>query len=227
MISEELLQEAAKEAGTALSASLPAPSQCDCTPPPAFTRRMKRLIHSLKHPTLYRSLRTAAIFFLACALSSALLLASNPSARASFVGWLTRQVQNAIEYSFPENDLVPMGETAYRPSWIPEGYTEYKTQLSTGSGSISYIDEELNRIGSFGFAHAASTARMYVIPEGSIFKTVMLGDIQADLYLSDDPAVSNSIVWEDPEKQVCFMATFHGDENVLIKIAESVIEYMP
>ena len=224
MISDEMLRAAASDAGAALLASLP--GEAPCAPPPRFERRMRRLIRRAAHPVLYPTLRTAACFALAVLLGGSLLLTAIPEARAAFFGWVSRQLSNMIVYDFTDREFAETPDVLYRPTWLPEGYTEYASQESETSGMIIYQNQE-NQLCSFTYAFASGSAKLHIIPDGEIQHTVQVGNIQADIYLSEDPSDSNSIIWEDPISNTLFSVTLPADEDVLIQIAESVTDQTP
>jgi len=58
--------------------------------------------------------------------------------------------------------------------------------------------------------------------ESATVKRVAIGDIHADLYITNAPDNSNAIAWTDTESNTLFLISSGEDETALIKMAENI-----
>ena len=83
-----------------------------------------------------------------------------------------------------------------------------------------YVDQQGLGL-SFDFLY---DGKSYAMVEGYEHKQVMLGDVQADIFLDPRGEHSNDIIWKDPNGDVCFIISAFAEEEQLIRLALSVKE---
>ena len=186
---------------------------------PAFEKKMKKLIRRTDHPIRYRVVQAAACFLLA-ALLGGTVLAISPEARAAFVGWVREVYETWFVYRFEGESNNVISETQYRPTWLPEGYSQTLVPELDDQVNVLYTDDAGDII-LFAYSNRASS--LYLFPQGETesFK-VMVKDISADFYVDKDPTEANLLVWESPENDLIYWIAANLSMDDMIKIAKSV-----
>ena len=221
-ISEERLRQAVCEAGDLLDASLPDADQCSHEFSPAFTEKMDRLLHRRKRRTLYRNLQRAACLFLIFLLGSAVLLSTNAQARQVVFGWVREKVEDAQQY-FHQGPVTPAEDIVAYQITVPEEYHLDSGMWMETNVNEYYLNEDALYI-SFSYLYETinSGGNLFIMDEGAEKKTVSVHGMQADLYLSFDPAASNTLVWFDTNTGALLEVSAFLDEDALIALAETV-----
>lgn len=214
MITDAMLREAAGEAERFLLAHLPEPQPHQFSP--RFERRMQKLISRAKHPVRHQVLRYVAAVLLAILTLFGAVSAISPAVRAEIGSWFA-------EDSFlaqPSGDLALEEWKNYNLTWMPEGYTEQST-VPLGYGVVhSYTDNE-NRTLRFSYFYSGKLSSSV---QGYEHKKVMLGEVQADLFLSPYVEKESKIIWKSPDGHVLFQITAYADDDQLVQMALSVEE---
>jgi len=112
-------------------------------------------------------------------------------------------------------------DLVYTLADIPEGYTLFADHSDPGHGMVVYANAE-GQLLSFQYTADTGESAMYLDSESAEKSTVMVGSTSADLYLSASPEESSSIVWIDGETDYLLTIMGFFDEEVLVKLAESV-----
>ena len=215
MITDKQLREAAGAAEEHLLSQLPEPAEPH-TFSPGFERKMKRLMARAVHPVRYRAMRYAAAAMLVVVTVFGGVLAVSPEVRAAVGSWF----KGGAFISSPSGKVPVAERKDFCLTWIPEGYTEYD-EVETDSGKI-YLYANQQGFGlSFSFMYSGKS---YANVEGYEQKQVLLGDVQADIFLDPHREESNAIIWKDPEGNILFSVSAFGDEEMLIQLALSVKE---
>ena len=91
-----------------------------------FNKEMDRLVAlSKKQKKPARRFQRIAAMFAVVLIGVSSFVAVNAEARAAFIGWIKELTDDYLIYRY-EGDPVPTVEpTLYRPTWIPEGYSEF------------------------------------------------------------------------------------------------------
>lgn len=215
MITDKQLREAAGEAEEFLLSHLPEPQEPH-TFSPGFERKMKRLMARAVHPVRYRAMRYAAAALLVVVTVFGGVLAVSPEVRAAVGSWF----DGGAFISSPSGKVPVAERKDFCLTWIPEGYAEYDIWESETGGSYIYVDEN-DRFLRFKYLY---DGKSYANVEGYEHKQVMLGDVQADIFLDPRDEHSNDIIWKDPNGDVCFIISAFADEDQLIQLALSVKE---
>ena len=124
---------------------------------------------------------------------------------------------------FSEGDASEYSPKRYEIGWLPEGCLLLdQTELPDG-GVLVYVDGDGNIL-QFSYTYNIGESVLYVGEDGFTYHETTVSGYSADLYLSDDPSQSNALVWVGADGHVLFLITAHGDEETLIRMAESVFE---
>lgn len=225
-ITDDMLREAAAEAGYALARSLPAPEACEHDFSPRFLRKMRPLLRTgrpARHPVLRRTV--AAV--LALVVSASVWLSVDMDARASLLSWVRTQRENGIfSYRFAGSDqqeAVPL----YLPTWVPEGFVEAERDIKNWNAWVLYTGPDNNYF-SVDSTWIQDGTGMAVIPYPGQELTpvpVSVNGLPGDLYLSADPETgrgSNNLVWFDDQAHIYFGIDSSLDGETMLRIAQSV-----
>ena len=189
---------------------------------PAFERKMKKLLRRGRHPVLYRALRGAACFLLVLLLSGCAVLAVSAEAREVFAGWVREVYENAFVYRFyGEAQGESNADTAYRLTWLPEGYREAERPDLAGMGNVLYRDDAGGLV-VLAYATDPEAFSLSVYPEHATVRKTQVHGRPADLYLDEQEGNRNLIVWTEEETGQFFYVSGPQGEDELVKMAESV-----
>ena len=121
-----------------------------------------------------------------------------------------------------EAQKIPKPQATYRPTWLPEGYSQSLVREPEDVVNIMYASDAGPMI---IFAYSNSASSLHLIPQGEteLFK-VMVNDTPADFYLDNDTTKANCLVWESPENDLIYWIAANLPMDDLIRIAESVQE---
>lgn len=221
MISDERLREAARQAEENLLASLPKPEECEATFSPEYKRKMKKLARRTDHPVRYWVQKAVACILLTILIGGGSVLAFNTEARAAFVGWVREVYETWFVYRFEGESSNVIGDTQYRPTWLPEGYSQTLVPELDDQVNVLYTNDVGNMI-IFAYSNSSSSLALYTQGDTTKSTKVMVKGVPADLYLEEDDAHSNCLVWENPQNSIIYWIVANLPEDTIIQIAESV-----
>ena len=211
MITDEMLKEAAGEAEAMGLADLPREHE--------FSEDFQRRVNRAKYRRLHRgsgAVRCVTLVLVACLTVFGGALALSPEVRAEVGSWFKGDA-----FISSPSGKVPVAERKdFCLTWIPEGYTVYDVVEMSYGKTYLYVDQQGLGL-SFDFLY---DGKSYAMVEGYEHKQVMLGDVQADIFLDPRGEHSNDIIWKDPNGDVCFIISAFAEEEQLIRLALSVKE---
>lgn len=225
MSSDDRLRAAAKIAGDAILTSYIADVEPDHQFSPEFEQKIDLLIHGTvsQEKSRHSLLQKVAGIILAIAVGSGIWLAVDTDTRAAVFGWFKAQYENIFQYYF-EGNAAPTSEYSYALGWLPDGYSFHHRNDMSGSSTIMYTNQDGYTLTlSYTARPVDSNADFFLANDTKASKTVKIGSITADLYLTNPSDSSNMIVWEDSETQYLLSITSMEDETTLIKLVENVI----
>ena len=221
-MNEEELSRAAARAAELLNEALPRPEDCNHTFSPRFRRKMRHLLFRQNHPVLMRGLQSAAVLFLTITVLFGSLLTVSTDAREFVSGWVKTRIETIYHFYY-EGDAAQTNSTEYVLGWIPDGYTIIDIFELPNEKWYTYASEDNNFTLTFLYSADSSGADIYMLNADCAEKEVMVNGMSATRYIpfNDD---SPALVWEDREKGVLFILDAHVSEDVLIKMAENIVE---
>lgn len=222
-MNEERLKQAARQAGQAITESLPAPEDCTHTFSLKFQQKMKRLLRRANHPRSRPALRVACML-LVCLLGCGTFFQVNAEAREIFLGWVSRLEEGAQHYFFSGVYAEEDSTAQYSLSEIPEGFEEVFIEI-TDHNAIMLYQNEVDYYFEFGYLKqdTTSTSSDNDFLVGDIeAQTVSVNGSAADLYIDESGSGGNLIVWIDQEENVLLYIDAPFDADELIRLAESV-----
>ena len=211
MITDEMLKEAAGEVERHTLENLPEEHVFS----DSFERRVNRAKRRTSQPVLMAARGVAAVLVV-CLAVFGILFAAVPSVRASVGDWYKSDYFDwAASGRIPVEDRVE-----YCLTYIPEGYDVWGVMDIPHGKAYLYANSEDKGL-SFEYwydGNVGSTVKGYTQ------KTVSLGDVTAEIFLSPYENKSSGIFWKDANGDVAFSISAFGDEELLIQLALSVEE---
>lgn len=223
MISDERLREAAREAEEKLLASLPKPEDCEATFSPEYKRKMKKLARRTDHPVIYWVQKAVACILLTILIGGSGVLTFSTEARAAFVGWVREVYETWFVYRFEGESRNAIEDTQYRPTWLPEGYSQTLVPELDDQVNVLYTNDVGNMI-VFAYSNSSSSLALYTQGDAAESTKVMVNGIPADLYLEEDGIHSNCLVWKSSQNSIIYWIVAKLPADTIIQIAESVEE---
>ena len=219
MISDELLRQAAREAGAALLASLPEPQDCDFECSGRFEARMVRLLRRAKHPTAYRALSRAAGILLAILLTATVWLSVDANAREAVLGWVREVYESIFVYRSVDSEATFADPTTFRPTNLPDHWREVDCWAEESCLTVVYSGGD---IGLFYFQALLPSDSALTLYEGRESISASVNGFPANYYPPTETGGNGSLIWEDPENHILFSLFAEESMEKLIEIAENL-----
>lgn len=226
-MNDAILRAAACEVRDAMLSSLP--RECPhYEASPRFEKRMERLMadpvgyaKKMLRPWYQSAAQGAAMLAAALGLSALLLSQLSPTAWAAVKQWFMEIRQTDIVYYFtgePTSDELPY----YTITSLPEGYAPTGEVVElTGYRIITYANDNGEQI-FFDYKFINQGSAHGIDTDGMEVYNVIVNGHPGQLFLSQDPAYSNGLVWTNEKANIQFAVNAFADESVLLHIAESV-----
>lgn len=220
MITDELIAEAAAELNQALIDSLPDPHECKHQFSKKFERKMEKLIHRVNHPIRHMVLNRVASILLVILIGFTMVMSFSPTARATVIGWIKQAYESFYSYYF-ETDAETESNYRYQIDPLPDGYVEVSYSDDNNLFMHVYAGEQ-NEMLVFVYSEDFKSMAFFLKHEGYVVVDAIVDGGKAELYLSENEGLNNSIIWSNEETDVIFYVSGYFDGNQLINIAESV-----
>ena len=161
-----------------------------------------------------------AVIILAVLIGGSAWLAVDTEARASFFGWVKEVYEELFIYHFEDGRTSNEGKNNYYLTWIPEGYTQILEDSVGNTSSVIYMNDE-GEILKFYYASPPDETFWQIESTNTAVEKVTVDGCTADILISDDAAIGNTIVWMTADNAGFFISGFFTAED-LIRLAESV-----
>ena len=159
---------------------------------------------------------------LALILSASIVLATNTQARAAFIGWIKETYETLFVYRF-EGDVNSSTEpVVYRPTWLPDGYSEFLVN-DTGTSTMVAYTNEAGKILRFRYIHGSDETDWFADTTNVTIKRTRVNGNEAELFLSTDADTASGIMWSTKDGTAFLISAFLNESD-LIRVAESVAE---
>lgn len=220
VISENVLQEAAIEAGKTLMNSIPSEKQYHHEFSQDYERKMAWVRHRTSHPYLYRTLNRAAGILLALILTCSVWLSVDVHARASFFGWLRKKYDTFFSYYIME-DKQQAGDWYYLPTELPGDWREIDCWSDEVSTTVVYINDDNNLN---YFVSMKPDARLLLVFDDREPVVLMVNRTEAEYYPAKESEDNNTLIWM--EDGTLFQLSAHLSQNELVAVADSVEKFL-
>lgn len=164
----------------------------------------------------------AACFLLAVLLTGSAILTFSVEARAAFFGWVREQYENFYVYFF-EGETAVADPVKYELGWLPDGCV-YVTTIENESGEIFIYTDERDTLIRFSYERAADSSMLSVDVAGNETIPVKINGCPGEISISPSEDETDQIIWIDNETNTLFLISGHFDQEIFIRMAESVKE---
>lgn len=186
---------------------------------PAFEKKIRKLKRKADHPMLYRTMQRVASFALVLLISGSVVITVNAEARAAFVGWVKEVYETYFVFHHDGITDTNAETVDYMPTWIPDGYREFRVNASERRTVVIY-DNEAGEIIRFSFIQDSDETDWFIDISHAGIKSATVNGNKANLLITHNSEDANAITWISDD--TAFYVTGFVDENDLIRIAESV-----
>ena len=162
-----------------------------------FNKEMDRLVAlSQKRKKPPRRFQRIAAMFAVVLIGVSSFVAVNAEARVAFIGWIKELTDDYLIYRY-EGDPVPTAEPlSYRPTWIPEGYSEFYVDEENDTKFVAYANEAGEML-KLSYIHNPDETDWFISTENTIKESTTVNGYKADLFISTDPDTSGGVIWSD------------------------------
>lgn len=221
MITEDMLRAAANKASNIYTADLENGynPEFQHTFSKKFEKKIRRLKRKATHPLFYKNMQRVASILLAIFIAGGAWIAVDTEARAVFVGWIRAVYETYIVLHYDKTTDTSHDFLDYRPTWIPEGYNELRTNISILRTTVLYSNEQGEML-RFNYSSGPEETDWFVDVSQADIKNTTVNGHRAEMLIAQDSNEANAITWAIDE--TVFYVTGFVNEDDLIKIAESV-----
>lgn len=163
----------------------------------------------------------AASMILMIILTSCLLLSLSPTVRASFWGWLRTLEYRIVRYTCSEESCY-QENMSFGVGFLPDGYVYWSENVTEHTSAQTFNDSSNRLLIITAVKGSESTNLNLYFTNTTKMKQVIVNGSTADLYLSSTSYESSALVWYDSTWDRLFLVQGLLDEEILIKIAESI-----
>ena len=213
MISDEMLTQAAQEYEQALLGALPETVPAH-TFSKTFEKKMARLCRKTKHSSAYTAFKRVACAMIVVVLLGSTAVLSSAEGHATVMGWI-----NMISDRFTQKTEEPIAKN-YDLKEVPEGYRLVERSQRRGGGFVLYVDQRGNFL-VFDYQYDPNGGSYFMKMENHIHLQETVEGQLMDIYLSQDPAYRNAVVWSVPGKAT-FSISAYLEKNDLIALTKKV-----
>ena len=215
MISDEMLTQAAQEYEQALLGALPETVPAH-TFSKTFQKKLARVCRKSKHSSAYTAFKRVACAIIVVALLGSTAILSSAEGHATVLGWI-----NMVSGYFTQKADEPVYSN-YNLKEVPEGYRLVERSQRRGGGFVLYVDQQ-GQFLVFDYQVAPDAGAYYMKMENHIHLQEIVDGLMMDIYLSQDPAYRNAIVWSVPG-EATFSISAYLEKNDLIELTKKVAE---
>lgn len=213
MISDEMLTQAAQEYEQALLGALPETVPAH-TFSKTFQKKMACLCRKTKHSSAYTAFKRVACAVILVALLGSTAVLSSAEGHATVMGWI-----NMISDRFTQKTEEPIAKN-YDLKEVPEGYRLVERSQRKGGGFVLYVDHRGSFL-VFDYQYDPDGGSYFMKMENHIHLQETVDGQLMDIYLSQDPAYRNAVVWSVPGKAT-FSISAYLEKNDLIALTKKV-----
>ena len=152
-------------------------------------------------------------------------MAASPTARATFVRWITEWYETHIVYRY-FGDQIAGGMPEYEISVLPEGYSESQREEQPNSIFAIYQNEANENPIFLRYIYMQQGSAIDFDIENSESIPIMIQGWEGILYTSENAEYS-TITWIDPVNNIQFVVDVPLGQTDILEIAESVVPEKP
>lgn len=190
----------------------------------AMLKNPLRWARDRKQPVWKRALKRVAVILLVISLTFGSLMVVSPTARATFIRWVTEWYETHVTYRYAGDDMV--GDLPeYTITELPEGYVENQeeriaTQIQV---SILYQSDTDYPITLHYIYLQQGAASQFVLDNTDDVVIDNVNGYEAYIFVAaDQENDSNAITWIDTQSNIQFTIQAQMSADDLLHMAESV-----
>ena len=190
----------------------------------AMLKNPLRWARDRKQPVWKRALKRVAVILLVISLTFGSLMVVSPTARATFIRWVTEWYETHVTYRYAGDDMV--GDLPeYTITELPEGYVENQeeriaTQIQV---SILYQSDTSYPITLHYIYLQQGAASQFVLDSTDDVAIDNVNGYEAYIFVAaDQENDSNAITWIDTQSNIQFTIQAQMSADDLLHMAESV-----
>ena len=190
----------------------------------AMLKNPLRWARDRKQPVWKRALKRVAVILLVISLAFGSLMVVSPTARATFIRWVTEWYETHVTYRYAGDDMV--GDIPeYTITELPEGYVENQeeriaTQIQV---SILYQSDTGYPITLHYIYIQQGAASQFVLDSTDEVVIDNINEYEAYIFVATDQENdSNAITWIDTQSNIQFTIQAQMSADDLVHMAESV-----
>lgn len=201
------------------------------TPSARHQRQMRSMLNDpLKwsrkkgRPIWKTALQRVAMILLAVSIGFGAIMVASPTARAAFVRWITEWYETHVTYRYT-GEGVSGTMPQYEITELPEGYYEFERKETSNYTQVIYqnADNDKRIRLSYIYMQQGSATDFYVKDLEVV--SIMVKGMVGGLYLSEDLETGdNTVTWIDEDAKLQFVVDAPFEQEVVLRIAESVFE---
>lgn len=185
-----------------------------------FESNMDRLCKKVRRRPAFAVLKRVAVIVLISALLAGSLALTNPTVRASVFDWLKAHFENVFIFVYDRpTHIVPW---EYEISWFPDDYTLESQKAAPDGNTLVYACPGKPDI-VFTYFYKSQQGSQIMFTEPALVKNVTVSELPAEIYIFSDPEQPKAILWNTQWEVYQFLITADVDDEILIKLAESIV----
>ena len=220
MITDQLLITAAEAYEKALLITLPEETQCDHTFSARFQRKMERLCRQVRYSAVHIWMKRIASIFVVLVCIVGMLLLANGQVRAAVVDWFKEIYGRYTGYSFTGEQTENTEPCAYEITDLPDEYVLLDQHAGLDGGFTIYVNPDGEYL-NLEFLTYSDPGMLFLAVEEYSYSYTVVDGIKMEIYITNEPGQTNSIVWVDSEN-VLFHISANVNTETLIELAQSV-----
>lgn len=190
----------------------------------AMLKNPLRWARDRKQPVWKRALKRVAVILLVISLAFGSLMVVSPTARATFIRWVTEWYETHVTYRYAGDDMV--GDIPeYTITELPEGYVENQEErIATPiQVSILYQSDTGYPITLHYIYLQQGAASQFVLDSTADVVIDTVNGYEAYIFVATDQENdSNAITWIDTQSNIQFTIQAQMSADDLVHMAESV-----
>ena len=190
----------------------------------AMLKNPLRWARDRKQPVWKRALKRVAVILLVISLAFGSLMVVSPTARATFIRWVTEWYETHVTYRYAGDDMVD-DLPEYTITELPEGYAEDRDQrIEFGTQTfISYQNGDINSTITLHYCYMQQGAATVFVLENADSVPIIVNGCEGQIFLSKNlETTRNAVTWIDIEQNIQFTIQARLSTDDLLHMAESV-----
>lgn len=187
---------------------------------PTFEKKIRKLKRKANHPIFYQTMRRVASFALVLLISGSVVITANAEARAAFTGWVKEIYETYFVYRFEGSSDVNKELVDYRPTLMPDGYTESYSDITEDTIIVVYTNEKGEML-KFSYSHNLDNATWFVGTDPLTVQMVTINGVSGEAITASEIGSANAIMWITAENTAFNISGFLSIDD-LVAVAESV-----